>query len=229
MAVAFGGRKQLSNLIGCQGGHIAPCRSRRIDQACDVHRHQSPPDSLLQRPMERSVGSPNRRRTVVAEQSPLTKRLIVSVRCPVALCHKRFGFSPGMIIAPHICSICGGDLSECEHLGDRFYQVRGGPGPAGICPVCLLEHCEHSPEETYSVEPVSIIKEVLRLDEVSIVTRPVQPEARMEGILLDRDGLIAALGPGFRYGADIVTCSECLQPCRGFDRLPGDPRLGYPH
>jgi hypothetical protein len=38
-----------------------------------------------------------------------------SHRCPVAIAHKRMGFSVG-IIAKRFCSLCDGDLSECDRL-----------------------------------------------------------------------------------------------------------------
>jgi hypothetical protein len=150
-------------------------------------------------------------------------------RCPVALCHKRFGFSPGMIVGRRICSICGEDISECPHLGDQLYKAPGGPSASGYCPVCVLQvgdpACDHSPNETYDVEPVSIITEIVRLEEISLVSRPNQPDARLTAIPIDSEALQAALGPRFRYGIDRVFCSECLTPCSGFDRMPGDPRL----
>ncbi len=146
-------------------------------------------------------------------------------RCPVALCHKRIGFSPAMIIRRWTCSICGDDVSECDHLGDHIYVVPGGPGQSGYCPVCIQESCDHSATQSFKVRPTAIITEVERLDEISVVHRPAQPDARLTAIPVDRDRLEAALGPEFRYGAHTVYCSQCLEPCPGFDRLPGDPQL----
>jgi hypothetical protein len=150
-------------------------------------------------------------------------------RCPVALCHKRFGFSPGMIVGQRICSICGADISECPHLGDQLYTVAGGPNASGYCPVCVRQVgvpvCDHSPTDTFEVEPVSIITEIIRLEEISLVSRPIQPDARLTAIPVDGQTLKAAMGPRFQYGIDTVSCSRCLNPCSGFDRMPGDPRL----
>jgi hypothetical protein len=47
-----------------------------------------------------------------------------TVRCPIVLAHKRLGFSVGYI-AKLVCSICAGDVSECPHMPDRAYWVRG--------------------------------------------------------------------------------------------------------
>lgn len=150
-------------------------------------------------------------------------------RCPVRLCHKRFGFSPGMTVGKRICSICGDDISECPHLGDQLYTVRGGPGASGYCPVCAMQvgdrACDHSSNETFEVEPVSIITEIDRLEEISLVPRPQQPDARLTAIPVDGEALKDALGLVFSYGIDTVTCSACFNPCSGFDRMPGDPRL----
>ncbi len=146
-------------------------------------------------------------------------------QCPVALAHKRFGFSPGMVVGKRSCSICGEDVSECPHSRKGTYKVRGGPSPAGYCPVCHEKECDHSPDLTYEVRQVSIITEIVRLEEISFVSRPVQPDARLQGVPFDADDLRRALGPRFRYGNDTVNCSQCHQPCEGFTRLPGDPRL----
>lgn len=146
-------------------------------------------------------------------------------RCPVALSHKRFGFSPGMVVGKRVCSICGEDASECEHLRDRDYSVVGGPGPSGRCPVCLQDSCDHSPSETYTVTPASIITEIIRVDHIAIVSRPVQPDARLSAVPIDQASIVEALPPEFNYGLDTVYCSQCLGQCHGFDRMPGDPRL----
>jgi len=150
-------------------------------------------------------------------------------RCPVALAHKRFGFSPGMVVGKRECSICGDDVSECPHLRNRTYQVPGGPGPSGYCPVCHQKECEHTSDVTYDVRPASIIKEIIRLDEVSLVSRPVNPSARLLAIPVNGQELRRNLGPRFRYGVDTVDCSQCRLPCPGFSPLKGDPRLEPSH
>jgi hypothetical protein len=117
-------------------------------------------------------------------------------RCPVAIAHKRFGFSVGFV-ARRICSICGEDLSECPHMPGTAYLVPGGVGPVGHCAVCHDSDCnEHDPEKTYRVPVIAIVKEAV-LEEVSIVERPAQPEARLTAIPLSTAELKEHLGPEF--------------------------------
>jgi hypothetical protein len=146
-------------------------------------------------------------------------------RCPVALCHTRFGFSVGMIVSERRCSICGDDPSECSHRENVLYEVPGGPGPGGSCPVCLKDSCEHSSHQTYPVRRFVHIDKIEAINEVSIVSRPRSPDARLLGIPVDRDVLEEALGQEFQYGQDTVQCSQCLLECQGFSRLPGDPKM----
>jgi hypothetical protein len=138
-------------------------------------------------------------------------------RCPIRIAHKRIGQSIGFT-AQRICSICGGDLSECEHRKGRSYWVRSGVGPSGHCPVCLADSCGHNSDRLYRVSVVSIIKEA-ELREVSFVSRPAQPEARLLALPIDTAELAEYLGPGFEVGMP-VNCDACLGPCTGFDELP---------
>jgi len=144
-------------------------------------------------------------------------------RCPVAISHKRFGFSPGMLVGRRTCSLCGQDASECEHLRNRTYPVVGGLGPAGVCRICLKKDCAHTSADTAMVRPVTFLEEIT-LEEISLVSRPRQPDVRLLAVPIDGKKLRQALGSDFQYGVDTVQCSQCLQPCAGFDRLQGDPR-----
>lgn len=56
-------------------------------------------------------------------------------KCPVALAHKRFGLSIGGV-GRRTCSLCGDDLSECDHMRDVAYSVPGGLSELGWCRVC---------------------------------------------------------------------------------------------
>ena len=58
--------------------------------------------------------------------------------CPVALAHNRIGMSIGGT-AKRLCSLCGDDLSECEHTPGTSYLVPGGVSSLGWCRVCLQE------------------------------------------------------------------------------------------
>ena len=135
--------------------------------------------------------------------------------CPVALAHNRIGMSVGGV-ARRTCSLCGGDVSECEHLPGTAYLVPGGAADLGWCRVCLKESCDHSPDQEYRVSVVSIIRE-MAIDEVSIVSKPAHPEARFSAIGIPIADLVEALGDAFEPGVD-VSCDRCLLPCDGLTR-----------
>lgn len=136
--------------------------------------------------------------------------------CPVALGHNRIGLSIGGV-ATRICSLCGGDLSECEHLPGAAYMVPGGPTDLGWCRVCLQKDgCEHKPDETYRVGVASIIVDI-ELTEVSLVGKPANPDARLTRVPIDASKLRDSLGPDFVLGMR-VNCDKCLSPCTGLIR-----------
>ena len=137
--------------------------------------------------------------------------------CPVPIAHKRFGFSPGLIVEEVICSLCGQDAAECTHLPHHLYRVRGGQkySQDGNCPVCLQKKCDHDPDTTYLVTPTSRISKITHVEEISIVATPVQPEARLRSVPVETEALKRHLGPEFEAGMK-VTCSECAQACQGF-------------
>jgi hypothetical protein len=145
-------------------------------------------------------------------------------RCPIAIAHKRIGFSPGFT-ARHICSICGGDLSECPHLRSRLYWVRGGLDASGLCPVCVREQCDrHKPDRLYRAKPTSIVTDLQGL-EVSLVPRPANPEARLLALPVQTQPLPKALGPTSRLEVS-MPCDRCLGGCWGFDEVPYEDSTG---
>jgi hypothetical protein len=78
-------------------------------------------------------------------------------RRAIDIAHKRFGFSVAYT-ATAICSIRGEDVSECPHLPDREYWVRGGAGASGHCPVCMAEaDCQHRADRLHRVTLTKII------------------------------------------------------------------------
>lgn len=144
--------------------------------------------------------------------------------CPVALSHKRFGFSPGLRVGKKLCGLCGVDASECPHLPGFEYFV-SGVKLNGHCVVCGGETCEHSPELDYWAEPWALVTEIVAMDHLSVVSRPRQPSARLTGIPVSIDTLRQVVGPEFVEGIEI----HCFElHCQGFDRMPGDPRLEDP-
>ena len=142
-----------------------------------------------------------------------------SQTCPVALAHNRIGMSIGGT-AKRLCSLCGDDLSECEHIPGTSYLVPGGVSSLGWCRVCLQEACEHTPDQNHRVSVVGIIKE-MDLVEVSFVPKPAQPEARIMEMTIPVPELIEALGDTFVPG-DEVSCDRCLRECGGLTKHDPD-------
>lgn len=138
-----------------------------------------------------------------------------SQTCPVALAHNRIGMSIGGT-AKRLCSLCGKDLSECEHMPGTSYLVPGGTSSLGWCRVCLQESCEHTPDQTHRVPVIGIIKQ-MDLVEVSLVPKPAQPEARIMERSIPVSELIEALGDEFVPG-DEVSCDACLLECNGLTK-----------
>lgn len=140
-----------------------------------------------------------------------------SSACPVLLADKRIGFSPGFLVRKS-CSICDQDLSECPHLRDRMYWVRGGPTDFGACRVCWSDACSHDADTLYPAAVVEVIKRIDKVLEVSMVPVPSNPLARLESIPLDTAGLREHLGPAFRAGMP-VSCDHCLEPYHGLPEI----------
>lgn len=139
-----------------------------------------------------------------------------SQQCPVALAHNRIGLSIGGV-ATRICSLCGKDLSDCEHQRGTAYIVPGGTEPLGWCRVCLSKDgCGHPANEQYRVSLVSIITE-MDLAEVSLVSKPANPEARLTSVSISTSELQDHLGDDFSPGQP-VNCDRCLRPCAGLER-----------
>ncbi|MDW4916433.1 hypothetical protein [Streptomyces californicus] len=139
-------------------------------------------------------------------------------RCPVAIAHKKMGFSIGFT-ATRMCSLCRHDLAsdDCPHFRGQSYWVRGGADANGSCRVCVRDECKHRPDTLYRASVVGIVsaESNMVLHEVSIVRKPAQPEARLTEIPIDIQRLAAHLGPNFLPGVR-VSCDQCLGDCPGF-------------
>jgi hypothetical protein len=59
----------------------------------------------------------------------------------------------------------------------------------------------------------------MKAREISIVRRPVEPEARLSALPVSTDDLVSEFGPGFKPGME-VSCNRCLSDCWGFEELP---------
>ncbi len=141
-------------------------------------------------------------------------------RCPVAIAHKRFGFSPGFTSRP-LCSLCGSDSASCEHIPGQIYQVHGG-SVRGRCRVCGADECSaHSSDGFYEAVACNILTD-LEFREVSFVSVPAQPDARLTAIPVSTDALWERFGSRFKPGVTTISCHECAAPCQGFDYLHSD-------
>lgn len=109
-----------------------------------------------------------------------------SQTCPVALAHTRVGCSTGFIIEESECSICGEDPEDCDHISGQLYGDE-------VCARLITE---------------------ADLMEVSLVSRPRQPDARIQSVSITRDELESELGPEFAFGMP-VSCDKCLRECNG--------------
>lgn len=106
--------------------------------------------------------------------------------CPVALGHIRLGFSVGAEILESHCSICEGGPWECPHIpGDSY---------AGSVAVRVITRAN--------------------LFEVSLVSRPDFPDARITSRPVSRAEVETAWGRTLPAGA-IPVCDRCLHPCPG--------------
>jgi len=145
-------------------------------------------------------------------------------RCPVRLAHKRFGFSPSMRVGKKLCMICGDDVSECPHLPGRMYSVLASRDDEGECSICHRTDCDHQVGAEYMARMSVRITEIVALDHLAIVPRPVQVDNRLSAIPVSNEGLAEALGPEFHPGIELY-CSRCELACTGLDRMESDPRL----
>jgi hypothetical protein len=133
--------------------------------------------------------------------------------CPVDLSHTRVGFSI-TVVAKRVCSICDGDISECLHLPGYLYRVQGGVTERGTCRICAQRDCStHPASESFDVEPIAVINEG-EIDEISLVGRPRQPDARIHSQSVGTKELCDLLGNQFQPGMP-VSCDKCLTSCGG--------------
>lgn len=134
--------------------------------------------------------------------------------CPVYLCHKRFGLSPGFT-GDSTCSICFTDASACTHTPGVTYEVAAQLEP--WCNICGDQGCRiHEVGMRYETE-AGIVVTAAVLHEVSFVSQPAQPDSRVMEIPIDAQEIRATYGP-LPTGA-YLKCDKCLSDCDGFDEF----------
>ena len=132
--------------------------------------------------------------------------------CVVSLMHSRWGFSMGFT-STRGCSICDGDLEDCEHLLGHRYPVLVLKDEGGRCNVCDFDDCDHVVGNTQSVQPRAIHSNI-DLHEVSMVARPRDPLLRPSSMEIGHVELTKVLGR--RPVGEELECYRCLGPSEGF-------------
>ena len=98
------------------------------------------------------------------------------IECPVRLAHIPLGLSLGGS-SRSICSICGEDPFDCNHLRGRSYDRVRAMRTGSACNICHQSECQHNVGEEYDgVEAVHIVSD-LKVDEISLVPKPAMPDA----------------------------------------------------
>ncbi|MEY9966573.1 hypothetical protein ABIA33_004638 [Streptacidiphilus sp. MAP12-16] len=132
--------------------------------------------------------------------------------CPVSLMHQRWGMSMGFT-AIRMCSICSEDLDTCPHLLGTRYQVTVTRTDEGQCNVCGTQECPHKVGQSVGAYPYPVMADGA-IHEVSMVSRPRDPLARLNKIEISMDLLTKTLGK--EPTGQKITCYRCLHPCSGF-------------
>lgn len=133
--------------------------------------------------------------------------------CRLSLMHLRVGMSPGFS-GPRHCSICGCDLTLCDHIPGVAYPVVAGRKPDGRCTICGSGICHtHTPGITYPAVAHPITRQA-DLHEISAVARPRDPLARHNAIEIPAYA-IASL-PNHDAANASLHCEWCMAPCTGF-------------
>lgn len=134
--------------------------------------------------------------------------------CRLSLMHLRVGQSPGFVARRH-CSVCDGDLADCQHQPNTTYAKIADRRPDGSCTICDDTDCvTHVAGTAYSVLAHAVIRHVDRLDEVSLVARPRDPLARLTAVEIPAREVAAM--PGHDEPNAILHCERCTSPCTGF-------------
>ena len=112
-------------------------------------------------------------------------------RCPVAIAHKRIVVSPEFILVGWDCTICGADAETCAHIAGRVYDGKDC-GRRARGPVKLLG--------------------------IAWVTRPDQPDARVQALPISTEELGSKMPSEWRPGMPL-SCDRCLLPCDGVEEF----------
>jgi hypothetical protein len=133
--------------------------------------------------------------------------------CRLSLMHLRVGMSPGFTARRH-CSICGCDLTVCDHIPGVAYPVVAGRSADGRCTICDSASClTHTPGATYPTVAHPITRQA-DLREISAVARPRDPLARNNAIEIPAYAVTSL--PNHDAANASLHCEWCVAPCTGF-------------
>lgn len=134
--------------------------------------------------------------------------------CPVKLAHfpLPLGISMGAAISK-VCSICGKEPLDCNHVKGKHYdQIKCIRLEYGYCNICLMKECGHVEGQFYdNVQAVAVVKD-LKFDHVAMVSNPLEPDAGIMSIAIDRNEILRSLFTKihqFKWGDDLY-CEHCL-------------------
>lgn len=138
-------------------------------------------------------------------------RFWTSCRCRLG--HIRRGLSVGMI-SEFVCTFCGKAIEDCEHVPGIAYEKTASRTEELGCTICGAVDCHHEEGVSYSVVATQEVKNAV-LHEVSLVSKPRYPQARIVRMTLDVDQLVTPeMSREMLIKADI-NCDDDLGPCRG--------------
>jgi hypothetical protein len=134
--------------------------------------------------------------------------------CRLSLMHLRVGMSVGFVARRH-CSICGRDLTVCDHMPGVAYPVVADRRADGSCTICDSFGClTHAAGTTYPAFAHAIVRQADRLDEISTVARPRDPLARCTAVEIPAYAVTSL--PNHDVTNASLHCEWCIAPCTGF-------------
>lgn len=144
--------------------------------------------------------------------------------CPIALSHIDFGLSWGGEESI-ICSICGKDPIDCDHIIGNKHDRVVCSAIRGRCNICWekKDSCQHNLGEYYDdVEAIGITID-MRPTHVAFVSEPADPLARIQAIPILKDDFWSNFKKwprnqrrNFVYGTSPIYCHHCCE-CKGME------------
>lgn len=147
--------------------------------------------------------------------------------CPNILLHKDFGFSMRGT-EKYICSICGQDPIECEHITNYSYNEVVCTNISGVCNICLgtFGGCIHQENEKYDNIIAKRIVSEIDLVTFDLVKNPEMVYTRITKIPYSKEYILNSLKDDyefnqFKYGVSPLFCLHCVE-CKGYDPKKND-------